>query len=184
MIIESGNDYLIQVKKNQPNLWKCIEKAVEGKPIDICHAIKWSKGRFEFRSTALYPVPPDIDKGWTGVQRVVMGVNAGVRKGRFYHRIHLYICSLATDKAVHIHDGRRAHWGIEVFHYIKDVVVGEDSNGVSHRNKAVTFSILNNIAISLYSMNGYPSLINAQTRFTNKIDELWMFFTSNKYVKK
>ena len=63
IVIESGNDYLIQVKRNQPILFQSIMTAF-GMQVPLSSAVheEYSRGRHEIRTTRIFKPYEDMKK--------------------------------------------------------------------------------------------------------------------------
>ncbi len=69
-IAETRNDYVVKVKKNQPNLLKAIKKTVENSiPADFLKTEEKSRGRYEkreisvFNPSIFFIVPSGFERG-------------------------------------------------------------------------------------------------------------------------
>jgi hypothetical protein len=72
LIINSGNDYLVKVKGNQPNLQKSIKNIVETtKAISISTKEETSRGRKEKRETRVYSPTTEVPDDWPGLKRII-----------------------------------------------------------------------------------------------------------------
>ena len=69
----------------------------------------------------------NIDKSWLGVKSIIKVKRKRETKKHFSEETHFYISSLnSRTKAKTFGKMIRNHWGIETYHYIKDVVFRED----------------------------------------------------------
>lgn len=174
-IKESGNEYCIAVKGNQPNLYEQIKKNInKSLPIDEDFQTEFNRGRWENRRIAVYDNLEGISSKWVGLKRIVLAHRFGYRPDNgLYNEIHYYILSKSTNDARWIAEGIRSHWAIEnKLHYVKDVVQNEDNCKIHSGIAVETLSILKNIAINVFRANGFKSITKANILFANKIDEL------------
>lgn len=174
-IKESGNEYCIVVKGNQPTLYQQIKKNInELLPIDEDFQSEFNRGRWENRQVSIYDNLAGISSKWVGIKRIVLVHRFGYRPDDgLYHEIHYYILSVETNDARWVAEGIRNHWAIEnKLHYVKDMVQNEDNCKIHSGTAVETLSILKNIAINIFRANGYKSIRNANITFANKINEL------------
>lgn len=191
LIIENGNDYCIQVKGNQPKLFKQIQKNIsDSEPIDSFFKKEKNRGRKENRLVQIYDNLLGINEKWTGLKRIVHVHRYGYRPDKKkdegkYNEHHFYILSKPINDAKVVFEGIRGHWYIEnKLHYVKDVVQNEDKSRIFKGKTISNLSILKNITINLFKLNGYKSLTNANRRFANKIKKMInIVFHKNKYKK-
>jgi predicted transposase YbfD/YdcC len=60
----------------------------------------------------------------------------------------------------------REHWGIENrLHWVKDVILNEDENGIKNHNLAVNVAIFNTISINILRQNDFDSIKEGKTIF-------------------
>ena len=65
---------------------------------------------------------------------------------------------------------------------MKDVIQNEDKSRIFKGKTIDNLSILKNIVIDLFKLNGYTSITNANRRFANKIEKMMiLLFRKNKY---
>ncbi|NDV84985.1 ISAs1 family transposase [Bacteroides sp. 51] len=187
-IIESGNHYIIQIKKNQPNLYNqtCVNTSDEQRAISICEETTCKRGRVEYRKVLLYKDISGISEQWVGLKRLIRVERTVTCKGKQRRETAYYITSLATRKAEVVAKHIRNHWGIENrLHWVKDVSMKEDKSKTAKGYAAENISILRNIAINLFRTNGFDSIKHATQFYANNVKELWRIITSNtKYYKK
>jgi predicted transposase YbfD/YdcC len=177
-IIASGNDYLIQVKRNQPTLFKSIETAFKNKsPLSAAVHEEYSRGRHEIRTTKILEPDEDMKKLWTRIQRVIYVKRNVSRKEKKTMSHHYYISSLASNDAVLFARGIRGHWSIENrLHWVKDVIQYEDKSGIKKGNGIETLSILKNVAINISRELGFDSIKAANIHFASNVKELVKYF--------
>ena len=128
VIVESGNDYVIQVKENQPSLLNAIKTVVENnESISICQHNEQSRGRKEQRTVEVFFSPVSGLEAWKGLQRVIRVERQTTRNGHTSSADSYYISSLNINDAEQFATGIRGHWSIENrLHWVKDVIQHED----------------------------------------------------------
>jgi predicted transposase YbfD/YdcC len=185
IIIKSENDYVIQVKGNQGTLHKVIQEVTHNTcPTAVHLTEEKGHGRLEKRSVTLYKIPKDVKEQlapWLGLQQFIRVDRSGFRYGLDFSETSYYITSLKTQKAKTIAEGIRGHWGIENrLHWVKDVNMNEDKNGISSNNAPENISIIKNLVINIFRLNGHLSIKNATIAFANKIEELFVLIKKKK----
>ncbi len=173
IIIEGGNDYVIAVKDNQPKLHRNIQQiAATRKPTSRRVETEKTRDRLTTRTVEVFHDVNGIDPEWKGVQSLIRVERSGTRKGKKYHEIVCYISSLIrTAKEFAL--GIRAHWGIEnSLHWVKDVVLKEDSSTIRMGNAPANLSLLRAIALNILRRNGYHSITITQRFISHDIDKL------------
>lgn len=175
-IIESGNDYTIQVKRNQPSLFQGVESAmVKQKPLDYYQEEEKDHGRHSQWFVSVFDATNSPKaKEWKGLRRFIHVHKITECKGRVSHSDRLYISSRYETSAEYYHKGIRGHWTIEnSLHWVKDVIHKEDSNRIVTDNGPVNSAIFSSIAINLHRKNGYHSITEAQVSATANFTELF-----------
>lgn len=172
--MDTGNDYVIQVKRNQKKLCDGIKKCIEtSKKISAHVTTEINKGRFEKRTVSLYfPNKNYIDSSWEKLNRIIVVQSEGIRKGRDYLEMRYYISSLKKNKADLFANGIRQHWSIENnLHRVKDVVQNEDRCLIRNIKIVATLSLIKSITIGVFRTHGYNSIKLALERFKNRVVE-------------
>lgn len=174
LIVESQNDYLIQVKGNQPTLLKDIQKVVaDCPPISTYFNEQQQKGRTESREVKVFEASPELQKEWKGLETYVQVINSGIRDKEAYCEFHYYISSWKYDISAQIYGEKaRGHWAIEnVNHYQKDVFLREDTNGISNLNAASCIAIFNNFVVNITGKFPFKSIKECHSNLKNKIQK-------------
>ncbi len=166
LIIDSGNDYVISVKDNQPKLHAHIHQvAMTKKPASRAVQIERTRDRVTQRTVSVFHELVGISPAWIGIKSLIKVERVGTRAGKKYHEIVCYISSLIRT-AAEFADGIRQHWEIENrLHWVKDVVFKEDSSRIRTGDAPANFSIIRAIEIALIRRNGYDSI----TYYSNPI---------------
>ena len=179
-IIDSGNDYLIALKGNQPRLLAACQAIIASRlAVDCDDRHSRGHGRDERRIVSVWdaPLPGDplaIDPAWGRLRRIICveRLRRGAGSVLRCETTH-YISSRAADTAYVLGGLIRGHWGIENrLHWVKDVIQNEDANGIGGKNPASVLSLLKTWVLSLFRLNGYDSIKNATISLDNKIPQL------------
>ena len=128
-IVESGNDYIIKVKRNQKSLFDSIKQQSEkSSPVKTYHSKEKTRGRLTERIVSVFNPPANIDEKWLKVGCVIKVQRLGNREGKEFNLVGYYLCSLEPSSKK-IVSGIRQHWEIENrLHWVKDVVFQEDTS--------------------------------------------------------
>lgn len=174
-IIESKNNYLVQVKGNQPNLLKALKETAETqKPISTYENKEKSRGRNEHRKVLLFKPIDSIPPGWIELNSIIHVERIAKRKGKITNEKTFYISSLKSEDAELFAKGIRGHWSIENrLHWVKDVMQNEDKAAIKKGNGIEALSVFRNIAINITRGLGYDSIKNAQIYFASNVKELY-----------
>ena len=168
-----GNDYVIQVKGNQPKLLKrIIEITQEDEPLDAHKTQERSRGRHTTRYTQVFANSGGFDKGWQNLNRIIKVTRSGTRKRKEFKEEHYYISSKTEDHASYFAQGIRSHWGIEnKLHWIKDAIMNEDKCRIKSKTIVGNLSLIRSGVISLFRVHNYASITQAIELFNNRLDE-------------
>ena len=122
-ILDSGGNFVIPVKENQPKLLKAVRDITNNNITDsIFTESEKIRDRKTTRMVSVFQFNQEIDRKWQGVKTVIKVERVGVRGTKLYQEQVYYINSL-TSLAENLAVGIRGHWGIEnKLHYVKDVV--------------------------------------------------------------
>jgi predicted transposase YbfD/YdcC len=174
LIIQSENDYWIQVKGNQPNLLKELQKvAQEEVPLTTHRTEERQKGRSEVREVSVFAASTAKQTEWAGLQTYIQVVNSGMRDQKPYCEHHYYISSWKSSLSAQIYGAKvRGHWSIEnTNHYQKDVFLREDTNGISNVNAASCIAICNNFVVNITGIFQFKSIKECHNTLKNKIQK-------------
>nr|WP_026736523.1 ISAs1 family transposase [Fischerella sp. PCC 9605] len=173
LILDSGNDYLIAVKDNQPKLHRHIQRiATTTKPASRYTATEKIRDRFTTRTVEVFHDLKGIDPAWLGIQSLIRVERTGTRSGKPYHKIVCYISSL-IHSAQDMSCGIRGHWSIENrLHWIKDVVLKEDDSKIRLGHAPANLSVIRAIALNILRRNGHASITTSQRFLCHDIDKL------------
>jgi len=182
--VESGNDFVIQLKNNCPKLRSSVSDFIEGrKPKSKYNTEDNSKGRIDLRDYEIYDLQDYKCKdGWNYIRSVTRVHRYGVRDNKIYNNESLYISSkLMTAKQ--ISEGIRGHWKIEnLLHREKDVVQKEDCNYIKEKKLARNVSVLQTLAISIIRLFEGKSVKFANEKYANKIKQTFSLINNKLHI--
>ena len=175
-IINSGNDYVITVKANQPKLYHQIQKNIlDSDSTSTHHDFEKVRDRITERRVSVFNNLEDISQQWVGLKSLVRVERFGTRAGKSYEETAYYISSINLD-AYGFSLGIRGHWGVENrLHWVKDVIFGEDKAQMVDGYAAANFSILRSFVINIFRTNGFDSLTKAIRHCAHNILLLFSF---------
>lgn len=170
--MESGNDYVIQVKGNYRKVLNFIKRHIENNDyIDIDYTLEKNKGRTERRVCKVYQINKPLEE-YESCRTIIHITNSGIRGGKQYSKEHYYISNKITKEAAYFSKGIRGHWSIENrCHWVKDVILYEDRSLVKGMELSGNLSVLRNIIINLYRLNNHQSIKKAIEKYSNRIKE-------------
>jgi len=174
-IVNSGNDYIIQVKGNQKNLHQQLKINTSDEKPHLSSFVEETKarGRIETRKTFVYKDLTGISFDWTGLKRLIRVERTVVKKNKESHETAYYISSKRSNRASYFAGHIRKHWGIENrLHWVKDVCMNEDKSKTVSGMAAENISILRNIVINIFRSNGYDSIKYATEVCNNNFKKL------------
>ena len=176
-IIQSGNDYLITVKGNQPTLFEQLKTQFEqASPVSIDRQTEQTRDRQTQRTVSVLDTGVGLDPQGVGVQRLVQVERVGTRAKQPYKETMFYISSLRLD-AAGFAQRIRQHWHIENrLHGVKDVVLKEDQAPLCDGHALTNFAIVRTIALNLFRQHGFDSITQGLRRMAHDIPGLFSFF--------
>jgi predicted transposase YbfD/YdcC len=159
-IIESGNDYVIAVKKNQPTLYNQIEETImETDPIDRDYTLEKNRGRTEEREVFIYEANLIDKTEWVGVQQVVQVIRRVQHKDGHQSFQEAFYIESTGKTAFYLNQGIRGHWFIEnTLHWTKDVVFKEDASTIHMEQAPENMSLIKNWVMAIFRMNNFNSM--------------------------
>jgi predicted transposase YbfD/YdcC len=177
-IVESNNDYIIKVKKNQPKLQEAIRVQSEQETaIQVNIEDDPSKGRKVQRLVEVFTPPEDIDSSWKGVESVIRVTRSGERDGKCYSTLSYYLSSLPPTSE-RIAKVIRGHWQVENrLHWVKDVIFDEDKSPQRAGNAPINLSIIKTWVLSVFRLHGFDSIKGAIDQFSNNVPAMWSLLT-------
>jgi predicted transposase YbfD/YdcC len=158
-IRDTGADYLLQVKGNQPTLEADIKASFEaafdtafaGLEHDVWAESSRGHGREEERvCVVLYDLGRlSTRQEWADVQAIVRVFRTRREGGQESFEVAQYISS-RRGSARELGGAARGHWGIENgLHWVLDVIFGEDASRLKDRTAAENLGMLRRVVASL-----------------------------------
>lgn len=117
-----------------------------------------------------------LDAAWVGVQRLIRVERTGIRGTEPVHETMFYISSIAAD-AAYFSQVIRNHWQIENrLHWVKDVVLQEDSTPLCAGHAPENMAILRTVALNLLRLQGFASITKGIRAVAHDVCRLFSFF--------
>jgi predicted transposase YbfD/YdcC len=158
-IIDSGADYMLAVKDNQPKLAADIAAVFDEAMFDESFAAKCHEtrekghGRVEVRRCWVLKVEADFGApydNWAELAKIVRVESHRTVNGKTSTEQRHYITSRGTMNAKAALQASRSHWSIEnQLHWVLDVAFREDECRVRVQNSGENFAVLRHIALNL-----------------------------------
>ncbi|NES87157.1 MAG: ISAs1 family transposase [Moorea sp. SIO2B7] len=171
-IIDSKNDYLITVKKNQIKLYNSLKYLAElEKPLNVDQQKELNHGRKIKRKISVYDGKKVKHKNYPHLQSFLKVERLRLRGNKEYNETLYYISSrklLAEIFAQRI----KGHWSIEnQIHWVKDVIFKEYKSRFK-KAIAANFSLLVTLVMNLYRSLGFISITEGQDWLGNNWEKL------------
>lgn len=170
--MESGNDFVIQLKKNRLRLLEGINRYIIKKELtDSYSTLDRNRGRIDIRYYNTYDIAAFKYKDWEHLNCVVQVVRSGIRNKKPYEEVSLYISNKMYSAKIFAH-GIRGHWGVEnLIHREKDVVHNEDKNRIKDFQMAKNVSVLQTISLNLLRLVKSQTLLQGHEKYANRPSE-------------
>ena len=155
----------------------------------ICEDIVTEKlrGKMVTRKVSVHDFDDNVlGKKWAGIKSVVVVERTIKVKDKVVYETSFYISHLNKTimDSIYKENGLetikisakfqacvREHWGIENrLHWVKDVILNEDENGIENHNLAVNVAIFNTIAINILRQNDFDSIKEGKTMFGSNLE--------------
>ena len=173
--VETGNDAVAQVKKNQKTLLSdCKDIADTLTPDDVfTDPLEKKRNRTESRRAEVFlsPLLTDAEKrnsveAVIKIDRFRQVFDTKKKEWENSHETSFYVSTIILD-AKKICHGIRGHWRVEnKNHYVRDVTMGEDRSRI--RCNPHIFAKLRSIALNILRKNKVKNV--SQERFRNCMD--------------
>lgn len=177
IIIESQNDYIIAVKKNQKKLYDLLELKRKTTPVASLNiSSSLSRGRTINRTVEVFKDLSCINQNyWRGIKSLICVSRRGKRGQKDYEERVYYLSSLEMT-AAEFGQKIREHWLIEnQLHWVKDVLLEEDKSKIKAGMAAQNFAIIRSIVLNILRKHGDISPTKTQRMIANNINYLLLF---------
>lgn len=156
-IIDSGNDYMLQLKGNQ----KCLLEQVkafhhklerENYSFNEFETIEKDHGRIETRRYSQFALNDWIEgrNDWSELNSAIRVERTRETRGFKAEEVSWYISSLPLGTSVKAANAIRHHWGIEnKLHWRLDVIFNDDSCGMHSGNGSINLSLIKRHCMNL-----------------------------------
>lgn len=162
-IIDSNNDYVLQLKANQGSLLEQVEAfhhclvRTDFKGIEhgVFEEVDKGHGRLEIRNYTQFALTDWIDgkSNWKGLSSAIMVERTREIKGQVTKETSWYISSLGID-AKEVAKSVRNHWGVEnKLHWRLDVVFRDDQCALHSAAGPLNLSVIKRFCMNLLSKN-------------------------------
>ena len=167
IIQSTGNDALIQIKRNQPTLFDTLSAWAQSAPEEQTHCTSdiGRRNRHESRRATVWPLPPSVTEQlpqWTGIcclvriERSTDIFHTADKTWKNRQETAWHICTRMLN-AEQANACVRKHWAVEnSLHYVRDVTMGEDASRI--RKQPGTFARLRSWALNLLHFKGFQNI--------------------------
>ncbi|MGK5091305.1 ISAs1 family transposase, partial [Deltaproteobacteria bacterium TL4] len=155
--------YLIQVKENQPHLLAlCQQIALKEPPLGHLESLEKSHGRLQSREARFFSFSPyPLDSRWNNsgllsfvcLERKVEEIKT--------KQVSTEVSYYVTNQSLQNHGIQagtmaaiRQHWGIESWHWIRDVTLSEDKVKSKYTNHAQILGLLRTCVLGVFKKFG------------------------------
>ena len=177
LIIQSGNHYVAQVKRNQKGLFEEIQRiAAQDEPLSAFCTHEKSHGRQASWQVTVYGAQHSPkSREWKDLKHIITVERKRQEKTKKTWQTAYFITDLTHSNAAFYHHGIRGHWGIENrLHWVKDAIHKEDNNRIRKGNAPLCMSIFSTIAINIHRKQGNDSISYSQILFAANVKELFL----------
>lgn len=162
----------MQVKGNQKLLHFQLKMKTlrDEDAVSVSETTITKRGRIECRKVFVFNDIKGISREWAGLMRIIRVERYVTLTDRCRHDTAYYITSIRRNSAAYFADHIQNHWGIENrLHWVKDVIMKEDTSRTAGKMAAENISIMRNIVINIIRVNGYNSIKKATELYSNNI---------------
>ena len=166
------NDYIIQVKHRRKRLTKLLKECIkDNEPISKGETKERNRGRKEHRILCLYEPNEELTTQWAGLKKVISIRRIRTYKNSVTDSTHYYITSLKSNDSKLYLEMIRKHWWIEnKLHYVKDVILREDSTSFKTYDRIKRNAVYRNVILNCFKLNGLKSIKQAIEKCAGNIE--------------
>ncbi|PVZ68186.1 ISAs1 family transposase [Pelagibaculum spongiae] len=182
--IESGADYLLAVKGNQPTLHEYIHdyfekkkpKAYRRPEINFFESSEKNRNRDEIRrcwvADASDLIPNRAE--WTSLNSIVRIDRSRTIDEKTSFETHYYICSNNQLSAEEVLSAARQHWQVEIMHWTLDMCFREDEQRARKDYSAENMTIMRQVSMNLLKHDKTPRLSMKRKRLVACMNESYL----------
>lgn len=178
---EKGNDFLVQVKENQPQLLQDCKDTERFGEITESHdfEVEKARGRIENRKITVFKTNNWIsDPTWKALIATVIVMersrctyNTKTKEWITSYEKSYHVYSNNQHNALILGTAIREHWAIEnKNHYVKDVAFKEDASKI--RKSPGKMAVLRSLALNVLRFNGVENITQEIYRISINFEKL------------
>ena len=171
-VLEAGADYCLALKGNQPILY-ALAKALPWHEVDNAVESRESgHGRCETRTVKVLAAGGGVRLPFPGLAQIarIRRWTRDEASGEVTHHVMFYLTSRDARglRPAWFAEAIRAHWGVESWHWTKDVVFGEDRSTAAAGNLIANLASLRAAAIAILKRVGGKGITASRDRIGNR----------------
>ncbi|MFG3340656.1 ISAs1 family transposase [Glycomyces sp. NPDC048151] len=171
-VLEAGADYCLALKGNQPIL-HALAKALPWHEVDnACESRESGHGRTETRTVKILTAGGGVRLPFPGLAQIarIRWWTRDEATGEVTHHVMFYLTSRDARclRPAWFAAAIRAHWGVESWHWTKDVVFGEDRSSATAGNRVANLASLRAAAIAILKRLGGKGVTASRDRIGNR----------------
>lgn len=197
-INQSGGKYIVQIKKNQPMLFKMFgDMAQEEKAIGCIKTVEKSRGRLEEREGRFFSLNDvEFDARWSQsdfqtlitVDRTIKKIKTGeVSSERSYYVSNVELeghqSKTLTDVEEELFTAIREHWHVESNNYIRDMTFKEDYVKTKNKNQGQILSLLRTVVIKIIRKTNPKNFKEVIDSFCDSQDALASVLLKSNFLR-
>ena len=175
-IVDSGNDFTVQVKGNTPKLLASLETTLATTAHKDTHIIEEKKNGIKTTWQSYCYSYEQKAKEWQSIETLIVICKTVIEPTKVTHTRRYYVSNKKIEKgssAKLFNIGIRGHWDIEnKAHRNKDLVFKQDDNKVKNSKHAVNRAIFNTIALNFLVEKYSENIMYSQILFPAQFQEV------------
>ena len=170
------------MKKNQRKLYEALQQQLQQQaPLDEVTVTERKRGvltTWQVEQFDAGPLTPTLRAKWPSIQRILrvhkrVMSQSGLEVAAV-ESISFRVSNITWLTAKEFAKGIRGHWGIENrSHWVRDVILQEDDNGIEHPTGAVNMALFNTLVLNFLRQTIDDSIKYAQILFGQNVKELF-----------
>jgi predicted transposase YbfD/YdcC len=170
------------VKQNQGKLYEALQQPIQQEP-PVDEVVVQEKKRgvlttWRVEQFQVGPLTTALRAKWPSIQRVLRVhkrvVSQSALAAPAVESTSFRVTDVTWLTAKDFAEGIRGHWGIENrSHWVRDVILKEDDNGIKHSTAAVNMALFNTLVLNFLRQTIDDSIKYAQIIFGQNVKELF-----------